>query len=106
LCTHGYSYINDGPIKDIWLKSCVWRGQTIADWTIGHLRFWLEELYQLQVECKKLEATDVETPAPVLLNEEYRRVPYERFGPETEAMLTKRGRSILHSPGNRAKAKQ
>lgn len=100
------SYINHSPIKDVWLKSCQYRAPVVADWTLHHLRFWPEELYQLSVECNKLEVPDVDTPAPVLLEEEYYRDPYERFGPESVAKLLKRGRSILRPPKVRAKAKR
>ncbi|MCJ1247094.1 hypothetical protein MMC30_004305 [Trapelia coarctata] len=100
------SYINDGPIKDVWLESCKDRGQDIADWTLNTLRFWPEELYQLSVECNKLEVPDVDTPGAVLLEEEYYRDSYQRFGPKTPSMRLKSGISLLRPPGVRAKAER
>ena len=69
------SMINNTSIKDIWLKSC------IDDPQFEYFRFWPEALYKLSVDCNKLEIPDVWAPDRVLLEEEYYRDPYGRFGP-------------------------
>ena len=61
--------------KSVWLKSCH------EDPLLEYLRLWPEELYKLSIDCNKIEVPDVSASQPVLLEEEYYRDPYERFGP-------------------------
>lgn len=73
-CTYAFM-MNNTSIKDIWLETC------IDDPMFPYLRIWPEELYKLSVDCHKIEVPDVWARERVLLEEEYYRDPYERFGP-------------------------
>ena len=91
---HYESMINQTAIPDIWLKSC------IEDPYFEYLRIWPEELYKLSVDCNKIEVPDVQNKEYVLLEDEYYRDPYQRFGPPR---LSKKWRSLLPILQMRAK---
>lgn len=80
--------------KSVWLKSC------LEDPFMEYLRLWPEELYKLSIDCNKIEVPDIWAMQPVLLEEEYYRNPYERFGPPR---LSTRTRPILPRLQVRAK---
>lgn len=86
--------INHTAVPDVWLKSC------INDPFFGFLRIWPEELYQLSVDCNKIQIPDVITRGSVLLEEEYDRDPYRRFRPPS---LSGTSRGLLPSLQVRAK---
>lgn len=67
--------INQTPIKDIWLKS------RIQDPCFRYLRIWPNTLYDLSVDCPKIDVPDVQAKDSLLLEEEYYRDPHQRFGP-------------------------
>lgn len=69
--------INHTTVPDFWLKSC------IEDPFFGFLRIWPEELYQLSVDCNKIQIPDIIMRGSVLLEEEYDRDPYRRFRPSS-----------------------
>lgn len=69
--------INHTTVPDVWLKSC------IEDPFFGFLRIWPEELYQLSVDCNKIQIPDIIMRGSVLLEEEYDRDPYRRFRPSS-----------------------
>jgi hypothetical protein len=64
------------------------------------LRLWLEALYKLSTDCTKIELPDVLNRICVLLDEEYYRDSYERFGPPR---LSSRPRVLLPRLRTRAK---
>lgn len=83
--------------KDVLLKSC------LEDPFMDYLRLWPEEFYKLSINCNKIEVPDIWIRQPVLLEEEYYRDPYERFGPPR---LSTRTGSILPRLQVRAKIMQ
>lgn len=91
------SMINNTPIRDIWLKSC------IPDPLFEYLRFWPEELYKLSVDCNKLVIPDILSRTEVILEEEYSRDPYGRFGPQRIGKFSKPKRPLLPIMQLRAK---
>lgn len=69
------SLINTFPTRDVWLRS------RYEDPWFHYLRLWPETLYSLSVDCPKIEIPDVQNKCAVLLEEEYYRDQYQRFGP-------------------------
>lgn len=69
------SMINTTSIPDIWLRS------RIRDPWFHYFRLWSEALYKLSIDCTRIEVPDVLNNRRVLLEEEYYRDPYKRFGP-------------------------
>jgi hypothetical protein len=94
------SMINHTSIRDIWLKSC------IPDPMFEYLRFWPEELYKLSVDCNKLVIPDVFSRTEVILEEEYTRDPYGRFGPQRLEKFDRLKRPLLPITQLRAKILQ
>ncbi|KAL8827132.1 MAG: hypothetical protein Q9170_007138 [Blastenia crenularia] len=60
---------------DVWLRS------STQDPFFHYLRLWPETLYNLSVDCEKLEIPDVMNKGSILLEEEYYRDTHQRFGP-------------------------
>lgn len=83
--------------NSVWLKSCH------EDPCMEYLRLWPEGLYKLSIDCNKIEVPDISARQPVLLEGEYYRDPYERFGPPR---LSTRTGSILPPLQMRAKIVQ
>lgn len=67
--------INSTSIQDIWLKT------RIEDPCFRYLRLWPDTLYNLSVDCAKIEVPDLQAKDSLLLEEEYYRDPHQRFGP-------------------------
>ncbi|CAL8580525.1 hypothetical protein XPA_006246 [Xanthoria parietina] len=67
--------INSTTIQDIWLKT------RIEDPWFHYLRLWPDNLYNLSVDCPKIEVPDLLAKDTLLLEEEYYRDPHRRFGP-------------------------
>ena len=78
------SMINQTAIKDIWLKS------RIQDPCFRYLRIWPDTLYNLSVDCPKIEVPDVQAKDSLLLEEEYYRDPHQRFGPPRASLCPER----------------
>ena len=96
------TYENTTATRDIWLHS---RRENLSGF-IGckYLRFWPEDLYKLSVtSCQKLEVPDIIPRRPVVLEEEYYRDPYGRFGPRRLSVLEAHGEKILPSVKLRCK---
>ncbi|KAI4222168.1 MAG: hypothetical protein L6R36_006363 [Xanthoria steineri] len=76
--------INSTTIQDIWLKT------RIEDPWFRYLRLWPENLYNLSVDCPKIEIPDLLAKHTLLLEEEYYRDPHGRFGPARASLYPNR----------------
>ncbi|KAL8969068.1 MAG: hypothetical protein Q9183_002169 [Haloplaca sp. 2 TL-2023] len=72
--------INSTTIKDIWLKT------RIQDPCFAYLRIWPDTLYNLSVDCAKIEVPDLQAKSSLLAEEEYYRDPHQRFGPRRASL--------------------
>ncbi|KAL8671965.1 MAG: hypothetical protein Q9168_003561 [Polycauliona sp. 1 TL-2023] len=73
--------INHTSIRDIWLKS------NHEDPIFSYLRLWPDTLYNLSVDCAKIEIPDIMSKDCFLLEEEYYRDPHARFGPRRASLF-------------------
>ncbi|KAL8873852.1 MAG: hypothetical protein Q9174_000732 [Haloplaca sp. 1 TL-2023] len=76
--------INSTTVKDIWLKT------RIQDPFFRYLRIWPDTLYNLSVDCAKIEVPDLQAKDSLLVEEEYYRDPYQRFGPPRASLYPDR----------------
>ncbi|KAL8647013.1 MAG: hypothetical protein Q9226_006611 [Calogaya cf. arnoldii] len=76
--------INSTTIQDIWLKT------RIQDPCFRYLRLWPDTLYNLSVDCAKIEISDLLAKDTLLLEEEYYRDPHRRFGPRRASLYPDR----------------
>lgn len=73
------SLINSSATRDVWLRT------NIEDPWFRYLRLWPETLYNLSMDCAKVQVPDVLNKGAILLEEEYYRDPHQRFGPRRKS---------------------
>ena len=70
-----HNYPKNSFTSDTWLRT------NVQQHPFRYLRIWPEALYQLSVDCAKIEIPDVLNNNYLLVEEDYYRDPHERFGP-------------------------
>lgn len=103
LVASGEWKIMDDRIPDYTTPKIVWLESYLESPFMEYIRLWPEEIYKLSIDCNKIEVPDIWIMQPVLLEEEYYRDPYERFGPPR---LSTRTGAILPRQQVRAKVMQ